>query len=122
MSNGTWTRVKPYSTQYIDSFNRTRFSHMTSKNRCIQVLQYVARHDGCKRIDIIRDVLGYGDVEAKDPWYENMRACRGHWSSGFSQLLYLNVIDYDKKFCYHITNQGLEVLKTAFQNDVMRCN
>lgn len=108
---------KPYNSQYVDSYKSTSFKNATSKKRYVQIIQYVADHDGCKRIDIIRDVYGWKNVDAKDPWYKNMRRCRGQGSTVFSQLLYIDVIDYDKNFNYHITSRGREVLKTAYIND-----
>ncbi len=117
MSNGKWIRTVPYCKQYIKAYKNSGFKAANSKKRYVQILQYVADHDGCKRIDIIRDVFGYKDVNAKDSWYKNMRTCRGQWSIGFSQLLYIDVIDYDKNFNYHITDRGREVLKTAYIND-----
>ena len=109
---------RPYDTRYIDSYNKTEFKKTAnSKRRYVQIIQYVADHDGCKRIDILRDVFGYKNVNKKDSWYKNMRACRGYGSSIFSQLLYIDVIDYDKNFNYHITDRGREVLKAAYLND-----
>lgn len=108
---------KPYDRQYIDSYNSNGFANADSKRRYVKILQYIADHDGCKRVDVIRDVYGYKNVDAKDPYYKNMRSCRGQGSTVFSQLLYIDVIDYDKNFCYHITDRGREVLKTAYIND-----
>lgn len=108
---------KPYDSQYVNAYKNNRFKNATSKNRYVQIIQYIADHDGCKRIDIIRDVYGWNDVNAKDPWYKNMRSCRGQGSTVFSQLLYIDVIDYDKNYCYHITPKGARVLATAYLND-----
>lgn len=108
---------KPYETQYIDSYKSNGFKYASLKKRYVKILRYIADHDGCKRVDIIRDVYGYKNVNAKDKWYPNSRICRGQGSTVFSQLLYIDVIDYDAKFCYHITDRGREVLKTAYLND-----
>ncbi len=108
---------EPYNSQYVDSYENTGFKHASSKKTYVKVLQYIADHDGCKRIDIIRDVFGYKNVDAKDKWYPGHRTCRGQFSSGFAQLLFIDVIDYDEKFCYHITERGREVLKKAYIND-----
>lgn len=101
---------KPYDHQYIDSYKKSGFAKANSKKRYVQILQYVADHDGCKRVDILRDVFGC----------KNARLCRGHWSLGFSQLLYIDVIDYDKNYCYHITDRGRAVLKNAYLNDCLK--
>ena len=109
----------PYYMQYVDSYRKSRFKKTAcSKRRYVQIIQYVANHDGCKRVDILHDVYKQ-DVKAKDCFYKNKLACRGYASSILSQLLYIDVIDYDKSFRYHVTDRGLEVLKFAFQNDVM---
>lgn len=112
--------MEPYFSEYIRSYEKNGFKNATSKNRYIKILQYVADHDGCKRVDIIRDVYGYKNADRKDPWYKNMRMCRGQGSSLFSQLLYVDVLDYDKNFNYHITERGREVLKNAYLNDCLK--
>lgn len=111
------TVTKPYNHQYVDSYKNSGFKNANSKKTYVKVLQYIADHDGCKRVDIIRDVFGYKNVNAKDKWYPGHRTCRGQFSGGFSQLLYIDVIDYDENFNYHITSRGREVLKTAYLND-----
>ena len=104
---GPHASTTPYCICYINAYKNSGFKCANSKKRYVKILQYIADHDGCKRVDIIRDVYRY----------KNMRACRGQGSTVFSQLLYLDVIDYDKNFCYHITDRGREVLKTAYIND-----
>ena len=111
---------EPYNSQYVDAYENNGFKNANSKKRYVKILQYIADHDGCKRVDIIRDVYGYKNVDAKDKWHPGHRTCRGQGSNVFSQLLYIDVIDYDKKFCYHITDRGREVLKTAYINDCVK--
>lgn len=113
------TISKPYDHQYIDAYEKSGFATANSKKRYVKILQYIADHDGCKRADILRDVFKL-NVNLKDSWYKNALRYRGHWSAGFSQLLYINVIDYDKNYCYHITERGLKVLKTAYLNDNLK--
>lgn len=117
---GPHTATIPYCTCYIDAYHNSSFKYANSSKRYVKILQYIADHDGCKRTDIIRDVYGWKNVNAKDPWYKNMRQCRGQGSTVFSQLLYLDVIDYDENFCYHITSRGRDILKTAYINDCMK--
>ena len=117
---GPHAATTPYCICYINAYKNSGFKCANSKNRYVKILQYIADHDGCKRVDVIRDVYRYKNVDAKDSCYKNMRACRGQGSTVFSQLLYLDVIDYDKSFCYHITDRGREVLKTAYINDCVK--
>jgi len=83
------------------------------------VLQYVEDHEGCKRTDIIRDVW-HKDVTKMDPNWPKRKAYRGYGSIMLAQLLYINVIDYNKDFCYYITERGREVLRKAYINDMAK--
>ena len=117
---GPHVATTPYGKCYIDAYRKSGFKYASCKKRYVKILQYIADHDGCKRVDIIRDVYGWKNVNARDRYNKNARMCRGQGSTVFSELLYLDVIDYDENFCYHITSLGRDVLKNAYINDCVK--
>ena len=78
------------------------------KRRYMQVIQFIADHDGCSR----RECTAY-IWNGNDP----ARVGRGEMSIVYSNLLWKDFIDYDKKFRYHVTEKGLKLLKEAYLND-----
>jgi hypothetical protein len=93
--NGNWTWTKP-----------------TRERSYIKVLNFVAKHPGCKRIDIIRAV-----------WRPNITKenSRGYMSSLFACLLFDNFLDYNSKYEYTITRRGYHLLCEA-QINTLRLN
>ena len=91
---------RPYQRLYAYTKPSMNFQYM-------KVIQYVADHPGCKRRDIIAGV-----------WGRHLRnGNEGYMCHVFSNLLYDDFIDYDENYCYTVTNDGLELLKTAYLND-----
>jgi len=108
----------PYNKQYIESYRNTQFAYANPNKTYVKVLQYIADHDGCKRVDVNINVLGWKKHADIYGVKRTAKYSRGQHSSMYSQLLYLDLIDYDKDFCYHITSKGREVLKTAYLNSM----
>ncbi len=70
----------------------------------VKVIKYIAEHPNCKRIDIIRGI-----------WCPNATkySARGHNSMLFSNLLYDDLIDYNRNYEYSVTKKGYDVLRRA---------
>ena len=96
----THNPYKPYQTPYT-------FTRASMKCRYVKFLDYIAKHPGCKRFDIICDVYGYN----KDRLTPAM--VRGQASLIFANLLYQDVIDYDKQYRYTLTDRGQQILDYA---------
>ncbi len=94
---------EPYNSLYT-------YAKPSSKRTYVKVIQHIADHDGCKRFDIQQALWGCRDKHHS----------RGQMSSVFANLLYDDMIDYDKGFHYHITKRGLELLKRAYLNDNLK--
>lgn len=84
-------------------------ANASPNKRYIHILKYIKENDGCRRAQIITNVLGKNYME-KDPSYPNKSIYRGYYSNEFSNLLYFDIINYDKKFSYHITPKGEALL------------
>ena len=109
----------PYSREYIDSFSSGYLNKRATIGKTwVKILHFVLNHDGCTRKEIIKGVWNINSTEKKR--YCIYPRCTGYCSSIFSQMLYLDVIDYDKKFKYHITNKGIEALENAHLNELLR--
>lgn len=74
------------------------------EKRWVQVIDWVERHDGCSREDILKGVWGYSNPKVK----------RSSNSTTFARLLYYDFIDYDKHHKYHISKNGEEILKKLY--------
>lgn len=94
----------PYLHDYVNAYDKSGFKNASQKKVYVKFLRYIADHDGCTRKDILKGLGRSTD--------------RGQNSSLFAQLLYLDLIDYDKNFKYHITDKGEEVLNAAYMNDM----
>lgn len=70
----------------------------------VKVIKFVAEHPNCKRIDIIRRL-----------WWPNANklVARGEQSALFANLLYDDLIDYNGKYEYTVTQKGYDVLRRA---------
>lgn len=101
----------PYDHHYILQFQKDGFKHALPRKTYVKILQYVYDHDGCTRKDILRGIGQY-DGRAGDG--------RGQLSSIFSQLLYVDVLDYDKHYKYHLGKNGMKVLGHAYNNEMDR--
>ena len=101
----------PYDHHYILQFQKDGFESALLRKTYVKILQYVYDHDGCTRKDILR---GIGQLEG--------RKCngRGQLSNIFSQLLYIDVLDYDKHYKYHLGKNGMKVLGQAYNNEMDR--
>jgi hypothetical protein len=102
------TLTEPRENDYIKSYRNNGFKNASSKNTYVKFLRYIADNPGSTRKEILD---GLGRLKGA--------ACggRGQNSSLFAQLLYLDLIDYDDKFKYFITDKGEEVLEKANKND-----
>ena len=101
-----------YTSKYIAPFGRNHSYARPNKNRTyIKVLQYIKDNPGCKRYDVICDLCRY-DRNLVKPY-----DVRGQYSTLFANLLYDNMIDYDKKYRYEITECGENLLMWVEQNE-----
>lgn len=100
--------TEPYEQGYVNSYRNSGFKNASNKNTYVKFLRYIADNPGSTRKEIL-DGLGRLKGAADGG--------RGQNSSLFSQLLYLDLIDYDDKFKYFITDKGEEVLEKADKND-----
>lgn len=94
---------RPYKIPYT-------YGRLSAKRRYIQAIQFVKDHDGCKRSDIIKGIWGFGQSSTN----------RGYQSLLFANLLYIDYIDYDKNFRYHVTLKGLALLQKAREFDTYK--
>ena len=100
--------TEPHEQDYVKSYKNNGFKNASSKNTYVKFLRYIADNPGSTRKEIL-DGLGRLKGAADGG--------RGQNSSLFAQLLYLDLIDYDDKFKYFITDKGEKVLETAKKND-----
>ena len=104
----------PYQLNYVKSYQKNEFKNLTKKSSVIKILQFVADRDNCTRAEINVGVYGFKTVE-------DARAYgRGFNSAMYAQLLYIDLIDYDKNFRYHITEKGRKVLEQSYINDIVK--
>jgi len=116
LSHRVRRRTCPYYHQYTDSYNRTGFANADSSKRYVQILKYIADHDGCKR-----NVINIAVFKMNPDYvFSKGSPARGYASIIFSQLLYLDLIDYDSEYRYHITDKGNEVLERSYINDLVK--
>jgi hypothetical protein len=90
-------------------YGQWKWNNATPSRRYIQILQYIFDHPKCKRSDIITHF--YGIPKALG---------RGHISSLFSCMLFDDLIDYDRTYCYVITEKGKTLLRNTYLNAVKR--
>lgn len=72
-----------------------------------QVLQYVAEHPKCKRVEIVTAIWPHVTSGS----YK--MSIRGYQSKLFALLLFFDYIDYDKNFRYTITHKGRALLNPS---------
>lgn len=99
----------PYDTQYTNQFYKDGFKSATPRKTYVKIIQYVYEHDGCRRRDILKGIGQYGGSACNG---------RGQLSTIFSQLLYLDLLDYDKNYNYHVGKNGMKVLENAYYNQM----
>ena len=102
--------VEPYENQYIKSYQNNGFAKANKQKLYVRILDYVFTHPDCKRAEINYGLGKYKSVEAAIDFG------RGQYSTVYSQLLYLDLIDYNKAYRYHVTSKGLQVLRRAYEN------
>lgn len=103
----------PYNQEY-------KFTRISAERRYVQVMKYILEHPNCKRFDILCGVFG---ILKRKPgvkyssWLEYLGrakfSSRGHMSNLFSNMLYHDLIDYNNKFEYNVTEKGREILRKA---------
>lgn len=95
-------------------YNRSRLTFTRPKtSQYIYVLELLSTTPNITRREIIKHIWpDYYNSCINSPYSNSIR---GYYSTVFSQLLYHDYIDYDKKFKYHITKKGLELLN-RFKN------
>lgn len=101
--------TKPYSMNY-------KFTKPQSSCRYVKALLYVNDHPKCSRFDILVGcgIIGNSIVKKHGDISKAKHAVRGRHSSMFAQMLYADIIDYDKKFKYSITEAGKKILRDVF--------
>lgn len=101
-----WSFTHPHGgTVYCPYYNGNYTYEKASPERTyVKVIKFVAEHPNCKRIDIIRGLWAPN---------ANKNDSRGTSSSLFACLLYDDLIDYNDKYEYNVTQKGYDVLRRA---------
>ena len=99
--------TRPYFRPYT-------YTKPSAQRTYIKVIQFISDHPNCSRFDIQVGVFGYRDVAVAKA------LARGNQSSLFSNLLYDDLIDYDKNYRYTVTEKGMKLLKQAYLNDMAK--
>ena len=86
-----------------------RFKKPSLKRKYMQIIQFIADHDGCSRRECTVHI--WKNVEKYN--------YRGYQSEMYANLIWKDFIRYDKKFKYHVTEHGLKLLKDAYINDLI---
>lgn len=102
---------KPYQRCY-------KYTHPTDKCWYVKILQYVYDHPGCSRNEILCGIF--------PRWFKTPADAkkwgRGYASNTFANMLFDDLIDYDKTYHYTIQKKGLEVLKRAYVDEILKKN
>ena len=87
-----------YEKPYISSWDGRyyTFGNPTSDRVYVKVLMFVESHPKCKRADIQFGVWGNHNKSN---------------STLFAQMLYADILDYNKNFEYRVTRKGKNILK-----------
>lgn len=101
---------RPYRNEYIDAIESNKCKFALCGKTWVRFIDWVLKHDGCTRREIVNGVF-HG---TRQKYYN------GYCSSIFSQLLFCDVIDYDKDFKYHITDKGISVLEESHLNELSK--
>ncbi len=101
-----WSFTHPYGgTVYRPYYDGNYTYARPNPNRTyVKVIKFVAEHPNCKRIDIIRGLWAPN---------ANKKDARGTSSSLFACLLYDDLIDYNGKYEYTVTQKGYDLLRRA---------
>lgn len=92
---------------YVPYQRNYTYTRPTPNRRYVQVMKYILEHPNCKRFDILCGVFG----TKNEPGAKY--SCRGYMSSLFSNMLYDDLIDYNRKFEYSVTEKGRQILRKA---------
>lgn len=100
---------EPYNRGYT-------YTRPTMKCWYVKILQYVYDHPNCTRHEILSGIFPswFKTVDDAKKWG------RGYASTTFANMLFDDLIDYDKKYRYTIRDNGIEVLKRAYVADLAR--
>lgn len=94
---------KPYSRDYT-------YTRPTKKCWYIKILQYVCDHPNCKRYEILNGVFPH--------YFKTIDTAKkfgsGYASNTFANIIYDDLIDYDKSYRYTITEKGKTILKNFY--------
>ena len=101
--------TRPYFRPYT-------YTKPSAQRTYIKVIQFISDHPNCARYDIQVGVFGY---RYRDDSLGKSLA-RGNQSSLFTNLLYDDLIDYDKNYRYTVTEKGMKLLKQAYLNDMAK--
>lgn len=86
-------------TAYINPFygaHEYTFKSPTKDRVYVKILKFVNEHPKCTRAEIQKGVWG--------------KVVRGNCSTTFAHMLWRDLIDYDKNFCYVIRRKGKSIL------------
>lgn len=93
---------------FLAGMGKSGFKGATSDKRYVQILKYIGDHDGCTKMDVLH---GIGSNNFG----------KGQYSDMFAALKIAGLIEYDRKNNeYHITEEGIDVLKNSYLNDMER--
>ena len=96
--------VKVESYGYInEDYNRPNqceytFKRPTPNRVYVKILRFVESHPRCRRRDIREAIWGKG-------------AERGQCSTTFANMLYRDILDYNRRFEYKVTRKGKGILR-----------
>lgn len=92
------------------------YTRPTMKCWYVKILQFVYDHPNCTRHEILCGIFPrwFKTIDDAKKWG------RGYACNTFANMLYDDLIDYDKKYRYTIRDNGLKVLKRAYIADLAK--
>lgn len=106
---------KPYVCH--EPYNRN-YTYTRPSKQCwyVKILQYVYDHPNCTRNEILCGIFPnwFKTVDEAKKWG------RGYATNTFANMLFDDLIDYDKKYRYTIQQKGLEVLKRMYIDEALK--
>lgn len=96
------------------------YSYTKPTKQCwyVKILQFVYDHPNSSRNEILSGIFPrwFKTAEEAKKWG------RGYASNVFANMLFDDLIDYDKKYRYTIRERGLEILKKFYVSEALKMN
>lgn len=105
-----WTFTNPHVGTVIYrpyNYGNWSWTKPNKDRRYVQILQFVYDHPNCTRAEIYEAVWGG-------------KFTSGSQSKTFANMLYDDLIDYDKNYRYTIRPFGMKILKQSYVNDNLK--